>query len=268
MRTEPGRVGPGRGGTPARVWRERRRRSDRRTVPARAPAASRTRYDVGVRRVAVHALNGLPLAAVVALTAASVRARHHHDEIMVQTRAGRCTAIGSHPGGLHLAWEPTSSDFVSFDSSASPSIRLLRRTWPVVAWVARSDADVGRPALVNIPPELWSSPPRLHAGFASGAERCADDPLTGGPYLVDPSRPPAPDAPPRSWLVHRLAVPFWFLLTASAALPVCRAVRTVLRRGPPGSCRRCGYDLRATPDRCPECGAAPAVAAGPSAAPI
>jgi len=53
------------------------------------------------------------------------------------------------------------------------------------------------------------------------------------------------------------AVPYWaiFLLTALApATTAARLVRSRFSGVPPGACRHCGYDLRATPDRCPECG--------------
>jgi hypothetical protein len=42
-----------------------------------------------------------------------------------------------------------------------------------------------------------------------------------------------------------------FLLALPGAVMV---LRRMLRPYPPGHCRRCGYDLRATPGRCPECG--------------
>ena len=64
-----------------------------------------------------------------------------------------------------------------------------------------------------------------------------------------------------------VGVPLWALAGSSAVLPTLwfRRRRLDRRRRRTGACRRCGYDLRATPERCPECGTVTAVAAAPSA---
>ena len=54
------------------------------------------------------------------------------------------------------------------------------------------------------------------------------------------------------------AIPAWFVVLLTAVLPALR-LRGLLRqrrRYARGLCAECGYDLRATPARCPECGAA------------
>jgi hypothetical protein len=61
-------------------------------------------------------------------------------------------------------------------------------------------------------------------------------------------------------LVRTLVVPYWLPTLACALLPVLRARRTwkaraKARRERAGLCPSCGYDLRATPGRCSECGA-------------
>jgi hypothetical protein len=83
--------------------------------------------------------------------------------------------------------------------------------------------------------------------------------------------------PPGAVRAFHSQVPVVFALVGAAALGVAgvlpgvgllrrasaRNLRQILRRR--GICVECGYDLRATPDRCPECGTVPPPAPPPAA---
>jgi len=59
--------------------------------------------------------------------------------------------------------------------------------------------------------------------------------------------------------IFGVSVPYWLVIAITATLPI----RWMTRRSRPfkatGRCSACGYDLRASRDRCPECGAVPTV---------
>jgi hypothetical protein len=57
--------------------------------------------------------------------------------------------------------------------------------------------------------------------------------------------------------VNLIAFPIWPLAVATSLLPLGRATRGRRTERAADACPACGYDLRATPARCPECGAAP-----------
>jgi hypothetical protein len=79
------------------------------------------------------------------------------------------------------------------------------------------------------------------------------DPLGG--RSVNPGAPPRPAATQRVWIVH---LPDWAIALIGAVLPALYVRRLYRhhRSRQAGRCSGCGYDLRASPDRCPECGLA------------
>jgi hypothetical protein len=67
----------------------------------------------------------------------------------------------------------------------------------------------------------------------------------------------------------RLFVPYLWLWALTAPVPAALVFRKVRRRlqgrsrGRRGLCPSCGYDLRGTPHRCPECGVVAETSATP-----
>jgi hypothetical protein len=58
----------------------------------------------------------------------------------------------------------------------------------------------------------------------------------------------------RNFRVRRVTVPLWVLVLATGTPWAFRRIWKRLHYRGAGLCPFCGYDLRATPDRCPECG--------------
>ena len=69
-------------------------------------------------------------------------------------------------------------------------------------------------------------------------------------------RTDSPSRPIRGTRALLVVVPYWAICSALAISPLIWLSRYCRqRRNGVGVCRHCGYDLRATPERCPECGA-------------
>jgi hypothetical protein len=97
------------------------------------------------------------------------------------------------------------------------------------------------------------------AGFLDGPEARG---VVG--FWVVRRTTPAPLRPGQrpDYDVRDVFVPYWFLAAVTGVLPLLQLVRALRRRARRrrGLCVHCGYDLRETSGRCPECGttAAPA----------
>lgn len=144
----------------------------------------------------------------------------------------RCMSVSSGCGGLRLDMET---------SVSSPA------DWPqYLEWSEHSD-EGPLPSLWR-----WYSFDPIYPAIdpARGA-------IWGFDYLIAPSRPGS--QPFRSTAAQRylaIVFPYW-LPALLLAIPGALCIRSIIRSRTnprPGHCAQCGYDLRATPDRCPECG--------------
>lgn len=208
------------------------------------------------------------LGVMVAAAALWVRARHHTDIVMLAGPPGRCLLLTSHRGGwveftvVRTGWR-------------EPGVGLWSKDWRQPTRVLPLGADDRGPLKMwQRPADLLNwGPPGLAGEFSlrRGTPAVMVHAASGRPVL-DRTRGltggvwnnVAPGSPhwafPPMWEVR---VPHWSLVALAALLPLGRLVGGLgkrLRRRlayRAGHCRRCGYDLRATPQRCPECGEAP-----------
>lgn len=96
-----------------------------------------------------------------------------------------------------------------------------------------------------------------HLAIRIEASRSDKDEFRSVPRIRAKSARAGPSVSGKYVVIDREAtVPLGYaaLLFLLLGMPAMVQVRRRLRAVPPGHCRRCGYDLRATEDRCPECG--------------
>ena len=189
-------------------------------------------------------LAALSLLLFVAVVVLWVRSKENRDVILFR-RSGSQFSVSSNPGRLECHVHTTDADL------GGPSGWHLG----TIRWGVPIEQPDGSRLTFMPGPADWT---RWHFGFKWWPA-----------HFVDPAGTPFHQGPAAGYTVKswKLAVPHWFL-AALTGVPSCIRIVSVLRRAGMlrrmrhGLCPSCGYDLRATPERCPECGAVPTMLGG------
>jgi hypothetical protein len=183
------------------------------------------------QRISISAMLAL-LAPWIAIGAIWMRSYYVLDQISLADSNGRLWGLASYQGSLQLIRSPR--------QTAQPrSIRWVAQRIPkdAVAAAFYGQANVG-----------W----RMLGFNYISRNKPYTQTLLVGPF--------AAGLPLVSWLTaipfESVGIPFWslFLIAFPPTYLSIRRWRREWRRWRAGKCFRCGYDLRASENRCPECG--------------
>lgn len=241
-------------------------RSCRQSEDMTAPAPySANRYNAVVKRVGRILLDLFAILSLAACVTASVlwpRSYRAYDQwgwreqaINPDSFSWRTREVSSVEGKLLIHWEDGALVNPDFDKYFPDDKRAKATSRPVAYHYVHK----------RFQPEFELPPVSLatRLGFAFVRARKNDRYSPAHWPLTNLNAPPSAD---RRRDGHILVVPFWAVCLATGLYPAwflfrlpTRVLRFVRRfranaRTRRGLCPVCGYDLRATPDRCPECG--------------
>jgi hypothetical protein len=197
--------------------------------------------------------NALSIASLV-LCAATVALWARSEYVMDYrggSRANRAIWIYSGGGGVCIAYAKVPQATGSFCPAMeldgrTPQLKAPRITNEPIpdigSWLSLPGSSFFRP--------LWSSSFRF-TGVAGCRQCLALRDFSMGPVAFVPT-----GTQPSQLTMTTLVLPYWVPCCLLALLPMLQIMRRLHgNRRSLGLCGHCGYDLRATPDRCPECGA-------------
>ncbi|HEY8750683.1 MAG TPA: hypothetical protein VIM11_22050 [Tepidisphaeraceae bacterium] len=162
---------------------------------------------------------------------------YQYPRLWVERRTGGLVAVSSFHGGLRLMWHTPRAGVIVEQVAPTPS------GWDVYYTDPPSAPSPDQPAtIVTYSGGVVTLQMKSYLGLAWSCWRPTSPDQSGGAKEV----------------IAAITLPYWVPLLVSCALAVLGGKRAHAHhkrlRMLDGRCTRCGYDLRATTERCPECG--------------